>query len=215
MARTRLADATWSARMLRTEIGREIREARRASGIGLRAAAAAVEMSPTKLGRIERAELPRVSIDDLCRACSAVGLRMAARAYPNGDPVRDAPQLAVLARFRRLLPDSVAVRAEVPLPGDHDARAWDLVLRLEPDPAAVEAESRLRDIQALQRRIELKQRDGRMACVILVVNDTRANRRVLDLHRVALRTSFPLWGREVLVPIRNGATPPANGIVVL
>jgi transcriptional regulator with XRE-family HTH domain len=201
--------------MLRTEVGREIRESRVGGGLGLRAAAAAVGMSHTKFGRIERAELPNVSVEDLCLACAAVGLRYSGRAFPNGDPVRDRAQLAVLARFRALIPPSVSVRSEVPLPVERDPRAWDLVLGLVPDPAAAEAESRLRDIQAIQRRVELKQRDGRMACVILVVNDTRSNRGVLRLHRDDLATTFPLRSGAVLAAIRAGRTPAANGIVVL
>lgn len=215
MARNRLADAAWAARMLRTEVGREIRESRLGSGTSLRVAAASVGLSHAQFGRIERAELPNVSVEQLCRACAAIGLRYAGRAYPHGDPVRDRAQLALIARFRARLPPGVGVRAEVPLPIERDLRAWDLVLTVEPDPAAVEAEARLRDIQSLQRRVELKQRDGGMHCVILLVNDTGANRRVLELHRPELAPSFPLPGREVLAALDRGRTPRANGILVL
>ena len=49
-------------------MGREIRDARLAGGISLRTAAAAVGMSHAQLGRIERAELPNVSVDQLSLA---------------------------------------------------------------------------------------------------------------------------------------------------
>lgn len=215
MARTRAAEATWASRMLRTEVGRTIRESRLAGGVSLRTAGASVGVSHAQFGRIERAELPNVSVEQLCLACAAVGLRFAGRAFPNGDPVRDRAQLALIARFRARLPPDLRVRAEVPLPIERDLRAWDLTLALEPDPAAVEAESRLRDVQGLQRRLELKQRDGRIRCVILLVNDTPTNRRVLDLHRVDLAATFPLGSRDVLAAIRRGRTPHANGVVVL
>jgi transcriptional regulator with XRE-family HTH domain len=201
--------------MLRTEIGREIREARLAGGISLRTAAAAVDLSHTQLGRIERAEVPHVSLEQLCLACAAVGLRFAGRAFPHGDPVRDRAQLALIERFRSKLPSGVVVRAEVPLPIDRDRRAWDLVIAVEPDPTAVEAESRLRDVQATQRRIELKQRDGQIRCVILLINDSPGNRRALALHRLALSTTFPLSGREVLAALSAGRTPAANGLLLM
>ncbi len=213
--RTRIGEATWASRMARTEIGREIREARLGGGISLRTAGAAVGMSHAQLGRIERAELPNVSVDQLCRACAAVGLRFSGRAYPHGDPVRDQAQLALIARFRARLPPDIPARAEVPLPIAGDQRAWDLVLGVTPQPVAVEAETRLRDLQALLRRIQLKQRDGGMTSVILLVNDTLANRRVLDLHRAELRSSFPLTGREVLAALDRRETPRAGGLLVM
>ncbi len=213
--RSRASDAAWAARLLRTEVGREIREARLSGGISLRTAAASIGMSHPQFGRIERAELPNVSVEQLCRACVAVGLRFSGRAYPDGDPVHDRAQLALIRRFRARLPAGIGVRVEVPLPIERDRRAWDLVLDVEPNPTAVEAESRLRDIQALQRRVELKQRDGSMACVILLVSDTPTNRRVIDLHGAHLRTTFPLVGREVLGALDRGLTPRANGLIVL
>jgi hypothetical protein len=71
------------------------------------------------------------------------------------------------------------------------------------------------DIQALERRIALKQRDGEVDVVILVVADTRHNRRVLDLHRDALRPLLPLESRQVLASMRNGRLPDRSGIVLL
>jgi hypothetical protein len=103
----------------------------------------------------------------------------------------------------------------VPLPIDGDLRAWDLLLDVTPEPVAVEAETRLRDLQSLERRVQLEQRDGRIASVVLLVNDTPANRRVLDLHRSDLRAAFPLIGREVLAALDRRETPGANGLVAM
>jgi hypothetical protein len=80
---------------------------------------------------------------------------------------------------------------------------------------AIEAETRLGDIQALDRRCQLKIRDGGVDFLILLVNDTAHDREVLDLHREALRSTFPLDGRQLLRAIRAGRAPEANGIVVL
>jgi len=70
---------------------------------------------------------------------------------------------------------------------------------------AVEAEVRLTDIQALDRRIALKRRDGDIDVVILLIGDTKVNRAVIAAHRSALRPAFPLDARGVL-----GLSPPAS-----
>ncbi len=74
---------------------------------------------------------------------------------------------------------------------------------------------RLFDLQALDRRIALKRRDGGLAIVILLVADTHGNRRHLAEHREVLRPSFPLDSRAVLAAVRLGQPPSASGIVVL
>ena len=101
----------------------------------------------------------------------------------------------------------------MPLPGDR--RAWDAVVGLEPDEVAIEAEARLRDIQALDRRCALKSRNSGIRCMVLLVADTLHNRKMLELHREDLRASFPLDTRQVMAAVRAGKTPEASGIVVL
>ena len=96
-----------------------------------------------------------------------------------------------------------------------DLRAWDAQCRIDPVTIAVEAEMRLSDLQALDRRIALKCRDSGIEIVILLVAATHANRRHLKEHREALRASFPLDTREVLAAIRVGQSPGASGIVLL
>jgi hypothetical protein len=51
--------------------------------------------------------------------------------------------------------------------------------------------------------------------MVLVVSDTRSNRRVLDLHRDALRPLLPLDGRDILRALRTGRLPEASGLVLL
>lgn len=79
----------------------------------------------------------------------------------------------------------------------------------------VEAEMRLDDLQALERRIALKRRDGGNPLVILLIADTESNRRRILAHRDALRSSFPLDSRVVLTALGAGRAPEAGGIVIL
>ena len=127
----------------------------------------------------------------------------------------DAGQLALLGRLRAELPKIIPVRTELHLPITGDLRAWDAVLEVDPDDVGVEAEARLRDAQALDRRCGLKLRDSGLRCMLLLVADTRHNRRFLELYREDLRASFPLDTRQVMTSLRAGRTPEASGIVVL
>lgn len=200
---------------LRAQIGAEIRIARLGAGLSQDAAGRAAGMSHAQLGRIERAKLRDLSLDQACRAATAVGLRLTVRSWPDGDPVRDAGQLRLLARFRDRLPDGGTWRTEVPLPLPGDRRAWDAVLALAGRRAGCEAETSLRDMQALERRLALKLRDGDVDVLILLVSDTAMNRRVLRAHREDLRPLLPLDGRDVMASLRVGRIPDAGGLVVL
>lgn len=103
----------------------------------------------------------------------------------------------------------------MPLPRPGDLRARDAVIGASSAPTAIEAETRLGDVQAMQRRIGLKQRDGGMSRVVILIAATDANRRALATSRAALRTDYPLDTREVIAALTEGRQPPANGIVVL
>lgn len=196
-------------------IGTEVRSARIGAGLSQREAGHAVRMSHSQFGRIERGEIQRATVDQLSRACAAVGLVLAARAYPRADPVRDAAHAALLERFRALLPPGTRWQTEVPLPIPGDLRAWDGIAELPPQRIACEAEMRVHDTQALGRRLTLKQRDGEEPVLILVIADTRANRRALAAHRESLRGMLPLDPRDVLAELRAGRLPASSGLLLV
>lgn len=203
------------ARSITLRIGSEIRRARIAAGLSLRTAADAVGLSHSVFSRIERGLFANVTVLQLSLACASVGLDLGAAAHAGGDPVRDAGQLRLLARVRAVLPPGIRWRDEVPLPITGDRRGVDGIAWLDPKPTGIEAETHLADVQALERRALLKQRDARLAVLVIVAADTRHNRRVVNLHRDAFRSGFPLDGRVVLRHLRMGRTPPANGLVLL
>jgi transcriptional regulator with XRE-family HTH domain len=203
------------ARTIVAASGQEIRNARRAAGLSLRAASAGVGMSYATFSRIERGLLPNVSVAQLAVATAAVGLTLSSRAFPDGDPIRDRAQLRLVAKLRAIVPREIPLRTEVPLPIVGDRRAIDAATRLNGVSIAFEAESRIADVQALERRLLRKQRDGGYDVLVLLVADTRANRLTLEIHREGLRANFSLDSRGVLASLRRGQAPSANGILIL
>jgi hypothetical protein len=212
----RLDRALQQFRQLNHEISREVGLARANAGVSQDAAGTSVGMSGSRFGRIERGELRGVTVEQWCRATAAVGLRLHVRVYPDGDPLRDAPQSRLLERFRKRLHPAVPIHAEVPLHGRTDPRAWDGVLDLPGERDAVEAETRIRDGQAMWRRVALKRRDDpTISHVFLLVADTPANRRAIAEVRELLRPDLPLDTRSILSALSVGRCPGAGGIVFL
>jgi transcriptional regulator with XRE-family HTH domain len=199
-------------------LGQEHREARVAAGLSLREAAAASGAGYSQLWRFEHGELERVSIADVGAWCAVVGLDLSIRAYPAGDPIRDRAQLALLERLRARLHPSLRWRTEVPLPIERDLRAWDADIRgTSPTSwrARVEAETRIADGQAVERRLHLKVRDDPFGHVILLVSETRANRHAIVRLSEGLRQTLPADAREILAALAAGRDPATSGIVIL
>jgi len=195
-------------------MAQELREARLLAGVSQTRIALAADLRQSRVSRTERGDGPMPRLDELARHCAAVGLRLSLRAYPDASPVRDAAQLRLLERLRPLVAGRFRWRTEVPVAEGGDLRAWDVMLD-GPARIAIDAETKLRDIQALQRRVELKWRDSGVPCVVLLVAATHHNRAVLREHRSALASTFPLDTRETLARLREGRAPAANGIVLL
>jgi transcriptional regulator with XRE-family HTH domain len=200
---------------LRADVGNELREARLQGGLSQDFVGAALGWSHSKVGRAERGVLGTFSIADLAAHAAVVGLAVSVRLYPDGSPVRDAAHLALIARFRSRLATGMKLATEVPLPIAGDGRAWDAVVYAAGAPIGVEAETRLSDVQALTRRIALKQRDGHIATVVLVVADTHRNRRILCEHQLALAVAFPVSGRSAIRALGRGRAPAGSAILVL
>jgi hypothetical protein len=172
-------------------------------------------MSYSQVGRIERAMHPSVSMLQLARIASVVGLDLSVRTYPNGSPLRDKAQLALLQRFRSHLSPKLSVQTEVPLAIPGDLRAWDLVVLGAGEPIGVEAETRLIDLQALDRRIALKLRDGGMNRVVLLVAGSRGNRTAIREAAGALHASFPVAGHVALQALADGRDPGGSSLILV
>jgi transcriptional regulator with XRE-family HTH domain len=196
----------------------DYRQARVGAGLSLRDAAAAAGASHPQLLRFERGELERLRLAEVGAWCAVVGLDLSVRAYPAGDPIRDRTQLALLERFRSRLDPTLRWRTEVPLPLDGDLRAWDGEATGRTSPVwrvRIEAETNVADGQAMTRRLQLKLRDDPDGRIVLLVSDTRGNRRALAAIRPGLDQWLPLGTREVLAALAAGRDPGRNGIVIL
>lgn len=211
----RVDRARWQARRTLLALGAEFREARLQVGQTQRHVASVAGLSPAEIGQIERGESPHVAYETLVVLAVVLGLAVPLRAFPDGEPVRDAAQLALLGRLWRRLPAGMRHRTEVPLAIAGDRRAWDAVLDGADWRLPVEAETRLRDVQALLRRLALKQRDANVERILLVVADTRHNRDVIRLAEAELRDAFPDTGRRVMSALAAGRPPARNGLVLL
>jgi transcriptional regulator with XRE-family HTH domain len=207
------------ARRLCADAGNEIKLARRRLGWSQAVAGKRAGMSVSQWSRLERGDTSAPTLDQLCRAGRAVGLDPAFRYYAAEVPVNDRGQLPVLERFAGVLGGGLRMAREVGLAIQGDQRAWDARVTdgtSGREWVSVDCEARLGDIQAVTRRVTLKQRDDPASGpVILLVARTRHNRAVLEVHREALRAAFPLDGAQILRFLRSGRVPPAGGILVM
>jgi hypothetical protein len=162
--------------------------------------------------------VPTVSHRQTAVLGAAVGLDVRCRAYPGGDPTRDAAQVAVLERLRGRLAATVRLETEVPLDLPGDLRAWDgrlTGLRGLRTTLPTEAETNVADWQALERRLALKLRDAGEPHVLLVLADTRHNRAAIATVLPDVATRFPIPARRALAALARGEHPGGSAIVFL
>jgi hypothetical protein len=95
-----------------------------------------------------------------------------------------------------------------------DLRSWDAMTGADDWRLAIEAETVVDDTQALDRKIALKRRDGRIDHVVLLVADTPRNRRNLAAAPAAF-AEFRLDTRTMLRSLRAGRDPGSSGIVII
>ena len=196
-------------------LGEEIRIARMSAGLSLREVAKRCGCSRSQLSRIERGEAAEASLRTLTVVFNVLGMNLSARPFPEGPPLRDAGHARLLSRFKSRLHPAIQMRTEVPLHGDHGRRAWDGELALADETCKLEAETVLYDLQALDRRIAHKMADDHVERLVLLVADTRRNRRVLREFHTLIGERYPLATRELLAYLGSGRLPPASGYVVL
>ena len=203
-----------TARRLLIRTGEELRIARVSAGLSLRTVAAEVGISHTQVQRIERAVAPHVDVDTLARLAAVLGHDLSIGVHPAGPPIRDAAHVALLERLRRRIAPSLRWRTEVPMPVPGDMRSADASIVGPEVDVLVEAETHLDDVQAVTRRIDLKQRDLQSRRVLLLLTDSRHHRELLRTTP-GLRERFPIDTRPALRALGRGRDPGGDCLVIL
>ncbi len=204
------------ARALGT-VAEELRETRLGLGVSQEHVAAAARVSRPRYSRIERAKAPTLTIIEAARIASVLGLDLWLRLYPGPEALRD---VASSRRLRGLLAHArqpLSWRTEVPLPSLPDRveqRAWDAVLAGDGRRTAIELEMRLRDGQAVERRVALKRRDDPTDSFLLAIAGTRANRRLLRDHPDLFADLARLRVTDVIAALEAGRHP-STGLVLV
>jgi transcriptional regulator with XRE-family HTH domain len=195
-------------------IGDEVRTARSSSGTSQTDVGTAAKVSRSTVARYESGQYQGATIVGAAELLAVVGLGLSISTYPLGDPPRDRRHVAlgmtVLAHVRPPL----SWRTEVPLPNAGDSRSWDATLSGDRRRTGVEFVRVLADLQALARRIALKRRDGGVDFLLVVIADTRANRRILDSSPTFMPELPRLSPSQVFVALEAGHHA-GDGIVLL
>ncbi len=173
--------------------------------------------SQSQVWRIE-AEQGEITLVRLSEMASVLGLELSVGLHELGDPIRDRGQQALAKRFEVGLSPKWSVTSETLLPLPGDLRAWDKLLRLGGAPrhlVGVDLETRIRDIQALVRRTRLRERDGGVDAILIVLSDSAINRRLVGQLREALGTDYATAPRAILRALREGSALPGSGVILI
>jgi hypothetical protein len=76
-------------------------------------------------------------------------------------------------------------------------------------------ESRIYDIQELVRRTRLRERDGGVDEILIVLSDSATNRRLADQLRDALGPRYSISNRALRSALRLGEPLPGSGVVLI
>jgi len=192
----------------------DVARSRRSSGLSLRTVEAVTGVSKSAIDRLEFYAGSVVDLAALAAVAATVGLDVRLKAYAAGDPIRDAGQQRLLGRFRPRVHPRLGWQTEVPLSIEGDFRAWDAVITGRDCQCHVEAETVLDDLQDLERRLERKRRDGGADHVLLLVANTRRNRRALAAAPAAFG-GLSRDARLVLGALRRGVDPGCDAIILV
>jgi transcriptional regulator with XRE-family HTH domain len=191
------------------------RDARVAANLTQEQVGSAIGLSDSRISAMERGDNPSVPFVVVAQYLSTVGLELSARAYPAGGGLRDAAQLGLLGRLRPLVASAFLWLGEVPMPVRGDLRAWDAGLVRDGLRIGIDAETRIRDAQALDRRVMRKLRDSGWERAIILVAATRNNRYLLREFGASLRANYPISQAEALRALAAGSDPGGNSIIAL
>jgi len=180
----------------------ELKQRRELLAVSQRTLASELGVSQPHIWRLEAGQA-EPSVVEVAEMASVLGLELSVGLHELGDPIRDKGQQALAKRFEALLAPVWRVTSETLLPNLGDQRSWDKLLRLTAEQlprqrVGVDLETRIRDIQALVRRTRLRERDGGVDRILLVLCDSANNRRMVDELRATLGSAYATSPRSPL-----------------
>ncbi len=200
---------------LQAKLLSELRQARITADISQREMAARLGWSQAEYWRFENNRVANLAMPDIGAAAALLGFDLSSALHPAGDAIADRGQQSAIARLRGMIGTQWKVFAEALLPGPGDKRSWDLLLRLGNQIVGIEVETKVRDIQALVRKIRARQRDGGTDEIVLVLADTRTNRRLVTQLREALGPQFATPPSGIRAALQAGRPVPGSGVLLI
>jgi hypothetical protein len=166
---------------------------------------------------LESGKIDEVSLIRIAEIASLLGLEPSLTLHRVGTPIRDKGHEALIARFRERLGAGWRVTREAEFPSEGDPRSWDLLLRhpTERYLVGVEAETRIRDLQALVRRMRERAREGGATNMLIVLSDSAMNRRLARDLREALGDEFQTPAAQLMSALASVRRLPGSGVVLL
>jgi transcriptional regulator with XRE-family HTH domain len=205
-------------RMLTNRTMAELRVRREEMGISQLQLARALGYSQARLWRLET-ERVDPTVVDFSEMASLLGMELSLGLHPIGDPIRDKGQQALGRRFDAIPAAVWQITAETLLPNPGDQRSWDRLLRLTTSSVrhlvGADLETRIRDIQALVRRTRMRERDGGVDAILIVLSDSATNRALVGQLRGALGADYRTSPRRILAALRHGTQLPGSGVILV
>lgn len=189
--------------------GRELRIARRVSGLSQEQVARRCGMSQVSESRIERG----VQMPDILLArqmAAAVGYRLVIRLVPGaGLRLRDTGQMEIAEAIRHEAHSNWRIQLEVPVGMPPDRRAADVVLDLGAEVVLMEIERWLVDFQAQLRAAQLKrhalvEQRRQQVRLVIAVPDVPQARQTMAPHSQLVTEALPITSRSAWSALRAG-----------
>lgn len=199
-------------------IADEIRRARGKLGLSRRELARRSRVARSTLERIEDGRV-RVQLDRVFAVASAAGLDLVLNAYPApGVRLRDTGQMTIAEQIVRVA--AHAWRPVLEARAGDKGHAVDLLLVGQDELLDVEIERRIEDFQSQYRHARWKrdllaEQHQAPVRLILVIEDTRRNRAVVEPHLSLIRSQLPASPRAILTAVRTGRLLGADGLLWL
>ena len=199
------------------EIGDEFREARLSSAWTQQQVADVVGMSRSRYIQVEAGRAMHMTIVEASQNQRRPGPDLAVRVYPGAGPMRDAAHADRLSQLIGGAQPPLRVLREQPLPVSSERfeqRAWDALIVGGGLRTAVEMEMRVRDAQALERRLRLKRRDDPTDRFVLALADTSGNRSLIASVPGFMADLPRLGPSRVVRALTEGRHPPTCLVVI-